>query len=528
MAERTLEELAREITAGAVRLAAATAGWLRLVGEFDAREGWAGCGIKSCAHWLSWQCGLGPGAAREHVRVARALRGLPVISAAFEAGRISYAKARALTRVADPASEAGLLEFALEATASQTERTMREIRRADRVDERRVVEKRQFNASWDEDGMLRVTARLDGEQGAEFLAAVESLAERYARRDRAEAKRVAADHDLAAADREVARRYDEHEEVRLARERTAARRCEALAALARAAVAADRRPGDPPRREVVVHVDADVLADDAAAGRAYLEGGGPALAPADVRRMLCEATVLTMLEQGREVLAVGRARRRATRAQRRALLRRDGGCARPGCPENRIERLHAHHLRHWLFGGRTDLANLVLLCDADHGLVHAQDLVLSRRDGRLIVTDPDGRRVWGDADAAFPHGLAGLADSAADPATQPEVYVGVHPLDTTAARRPETPLVDRCAPTRGRGPSARRRRGRRPPTATRHARTPTGRVSTVLFPDGEPPGLPDVTSTGGERLRDLDWAVHVLMANRDVARRMAAETGAPS
>jgi hypothetical protein len=49
----------------------------------------------------------------------------------------------------------------------------------------------------------------------------------------------------------------------------------------------------------------------------------------------------------------------------------------------------------------------------------------------------------------------------------------------------------------------------------------------VLFPDGEPTGLPDVTSTGGERLRDLDWAVHVLMANHDVARRMAAEIGTP-
>ena len=139
----------------------------------------------------------------------------------------------------------------------------------------------------------------------------------------------------------------------------------------------DRRPGDPPRREVVVHVDADVLADDTAAGRAHFEGG-PAITGAQARRMLCEATAVVMLEQGREPLAVGRRKRRATKAQRRALLRRDGGCARPGCPETRIERLHAHHMRHWLFGGRTELANLVLLCDADHGLVHDHDLVLSR------------------------------------------------------------------------------------------------------------------------------------------------------
>jgi len=113
---RPLEELARATTAGAVRLAAATAAWIALIDEFDAREGWGGYGIRSCAHWLSWQCGLSPGAAREHVRVARALRGLPVIAAAFEEGRLSYAKVRALTRVAEPGIEADLLEFAIEAT----------------------------------------------------------------------------------------------------------------------------------------------------------------------------------------------------------------------------------------------------------------------------------------------------------------------------------------------------------------------------------------------------------------------------
>src|SRR3712207_4858674 len=101
--QRPLDELAREITAGAVRLASATAAWLRLVAEFDEREGWGGVGVLSCAHWLAWQCALSPGAAREHVRVARALTALPVTAAAFAAGRLSFSKVRALTRVADPA-----------------------------------------------------------------------------------------------------------------------------------------------------------------------------------------------------------------------------------------------------------------------------------------------------------------------------------------------------------------------------------------------------------------------------------------
>src|ERR671929_51731 len=108
--ETPIEELAVAITSGAVRLAVATASWLRLVGEFDARGGWHGVGIASCAHWLSWQCGLGPGAAREHVRVARALRDLPVIEAAFAEGRLSYSKVRAITRVAEPGTEKMLIE----------------------------------------------------------------------------------------------------------------------------------------------------------------------------------------------------------------------------------------------------------------------------------------------------------------------------------------------------------------------------------------------------------------------------------
>ena len=115
-----LPELARVITAGAVRLAAATATWLRLVAEFDERGGWHGVGISSCGHWLAWQCGLSPGAAREHVRVARALRDLPVIRREFAAARLSYAKVRALTRIATPQTEEQLAVMAAPMTAPST------------------------------------------------------------------------------------------------------------------------------------------------------------------------------------------------------------------------------------------------------------------------------------------------------------------------------------------------------------------------------------------------------------------------
>ncbi|MCZ2810948.1 DUF222 domain-containing protein [Modestobacter sp. VKM Ac-2979] len=390
--QRSVEELAREIRSGAVRLAAATAAWLRLVAEFDAREGWGEVGVQSCAHWLAWQCGMSPGAAREHVRVARALGSLPVTAEAFAAGRLSYSKVRAITRVADAGTEVELVELARHATASQVERVVRAWRRSDAVDEELVAEKRSFQWHWDADGMLVLQVRMDGEAGAALLASVESLAERDARRDRAAATRAAAAADCPA-DPET-----------FPRERMSARRCRALAQLAEVAADTGRRAGDPPRREVVVHVDADVLADDAAAGRAHLEGG-PALTPAQVRRMACEAALTVIVERDGQPLALGRRRRLATVTQRRALLARDGGCARPGCTETRIERLHAHHLTPWRLGGRTDVSAMVLLCDVDHGLVHDEALVLERRGRELVALDRAGQRVWGPPDPAFAVGL---------------------------------------------------------------------------------------------------------------------------
>src|ERR1700685_558724 len=95
-----LERLEAQICELAGHLAAATCRFLVLLGDFDARRGWASWEMPSCAVWLSWKCQMSSGTAREHVRVARALRDLPVIRAGFAAGRRSYAKGRALTPLA--------------------------------------------------------------------------------------------------------------------------------------------------------------------------------------------------------------------------------------------------------------------------------------------------------------------------------------------------------------------------------------------------------------------------------------------
>src|SRR5690348_3892178 len=94
-----LERLEAQLCELAGHLAAATCRFLVLLADFDARRGWASWEMNSCAQWLSWKCQLSSGTAREHVRVARALRDLPVIRARFAAAALSYAKVRALTRI---------------------------------------------------------------------------------------------------------------------------------------------------------------------------------------------------------------------------------------------------------------------------------------------------------------------------------------------------------------------------------------------------------------------------------------------
>src|SRR3989304_3937794 len=102
------DEVERELATLAAHLDAAAHRMLVLVRRFDELGGWVATGARSCAHWLSWRVGLAPGAARERVRVAHALHGLPRTDEAMRIGQVSYSKVRAMTRVATADNEAAL------------------------------------------------------------------------------------------------------------------------------------------------------------------------------------------------------------------------------------------------------------------------------------------------------------------------------------------------------------------------------------------------------------------------------------
>lgn len=140
---RTTEDLEREITTLSAHIGAAEYRLLRAIGEFDARGGWAGVGIASCAHWMNWKCGVSLTAGYEKVRVARALRDLPATSAAMSRGELSYSKVRAITRVATPANESALVNLARKGTAYHLKQTLRRYRKLRRMEETRDAAARQ-------------------------------------------------------------------------------------------------------------------------------------------------------------------------------------------------------------------------------------------------------------------------------------------------------------------------------------------------------------------------------------------------
>jgi Domain of unknown function (DUF222)/HNH endonuclease len=343
------DRLADEIAELAANLDAATHRFLTLIGRFDDAGGWADHGALTCAHWLSWRVGLDLGAAREHVRVARALPGLPQIDDALRRGQISYSKVRALTRVAS--AEAALLGMARASTASQLERICRGYRLAlrnatgerpeDEIETRWVRERETAT------GLVRFEVQLRPEEAAAVRRALEVARERHW-----------TSRDVPAGTRHAS-----------------LQRADALVAVAEhylSGTSDDASESGPPV-EVVVHVEADHMAGPAAsvAPRSIVGGtldDGTALPRATTDRILCDAAVVEVVEDSRgNVLDMGRRRRTIPTLLRRALRLRDGGCRFPGCTNRRVD---GHHLVPWSRGGATALDNLCSLCRRHHGYVH--------------------------------------------------------------------------------------------------------------------------------------------------------------
>jgi hypothetical protein len=368
-----LDRLGERIAELSAHLEAATGTLLDLIREFDTRGGW-NAGFRSCAEWLAWRVGLDPGAARERVRVARALGALPALADALARGELSYAKVRALTRIATPETETRLLAVGRAGTAAHVERIVRGWRRVDRQAEAREAARqhasRALHVYRDDDGTVLLRGRLTPEAGALLLRALDAARELLYQRHRAV---VPTPSDPSA---EAPTRPQQH--------------ADALALLAETTLHHELDPGGPGERyQVVVHVDAGVLADPDQPGQSVLEDG-PHVPAGTSRRLACDASRVVMRhdEDGR-VVEIGARTRTIPPALRRALHYRDRICRFPGC---NVRVGEGHHLRHWAQGGPTTLSNLALLCRRHHRSVHEEGYQIERvPDGTLQFRRPDGR-----------------------------------------------------------------------------------------------------------------------------------------
>ncbi len=441
----------------AARQAELTHDFLTALGEFDTREAVAHFqDIKTTAHYIAWACSMSPGTAREHVRVARALRDLPRVAGLMAQGRLSYSKVRELTRITGHLAEDALCELALEMTASQLARTVAAYRTAagTRIQQ---LDKRRFTVANNPDGMTRITIVLPTEEAALITAAVEAAVRRTqpeqpdtdpspesgpgvrldvpagtSRYSSPERATTATADNATTGDALPAQPAPEPVPAGThPRSQTPPDRVQAI--LDVAAGYLDTLPGEPTDDHTLVIVqvnaaqllntpgaaaDTDTAVLDADADTArlaelvcHVEGHGP-IEAATAQRLACTSPLLgALLTPDGDVLRLGRTRRLASRAQRRALRIRDrNSCQFPGCHQTR--HLDAHHLTPWSKGGTTDLDTMILLCRRHHVHVHEGGIQITCRPGgrhRFHFALPDGRPITGTwLDQITPDALTNL------------------------------------------------------------------------------------------------------------------------
>ena len=346
-------------------LDAGEAAWLSEVAAYDRSYDWRAEGYFSAASALRHACHLSQGVARAHVELARKLEDLPEVAAAFGDGEISARHATVIADAYTPerAAAIGEVETALVDYARET--TPQDLGRVVRY----------------------VTDALDGDDGA---AADEAEHERracYVARTlrgvfdlKANCDAYSAEFVETALNAEMARDLRAHDS-----RRTSQRRLDALVNICRRDL--DRGDGGEshgvrPHVSAVIHryETAPAAADLVARARAERHHNGR-LSQTMVELLACDCNLSRIITAGRsEILDVGRATPTVTPAQWKALVARDGHCQAPGCNRPPSD-CQAHHIRHWIHGGPTDLENLRLLCRHHHRQQHIHDAQTRARPG---------------------------------------------------------------------------------------------------------------------------------------------------
>ena len=261
---------------------------------------------------------LGMCTAREWVRIGNVLRGLPLIDTAFEAGRLSFSKVRALTRVATPEFDAELLEPAERTPAGRLARALAAwLMRHEQPEETGDRQKRERGVWWhtDPDGMRVVTVRLPPLAGGVMTAAVDATVMRGAEAG-----------SLTESGNEATAVASESTEREILRPTLAQQRADALVRLMTGGLDCGGGGGvegeEAITPELILHVRADGCS---------LDDGTP-VAGSIVERIAPESFIRLLVHDAerRPINASGR-HRHPTNRQKRVVKERDRCCVDCGC-----------------------------------------------------------------------------------------------------------------------------------------------------------------------------------------------------
>jgi hypothetical protein len=327
-----LESAHAQVTAAQRRL-------LEAVVDCDREELWLADGARNFAQWLSTRLGISNWAARRWINAAHTLPHLPSLTAAFEAGTLCFDKVLELCRFATADTEKKLITWARRVTVGCI-REKADVAVSSTREEAVELDRTRYLHYWwtDDRKLLALQGLLPADQGAVVAKAIDRLAGRLP--------------DIIETD-----------DIGSPGDSLDVRRADALVAMASRAIADDQ---DADRATIVVHAELDALALDA---HNCLIEGGPVITAETARRLACDARLQVVLhDKDGKIVGVGQTTRTAPRWLQRLIRHRDRECTFPGCEARWF--LHAHHIKHWIEGGPTDLDNLVLVCTWHHKLVH--------------------------------------------------------------------------------------------------------------------------------------------------------------
>jgi hypothetical protein len=359
------DELLTTAEAIAAHVATDQARLLEIAGEIGRRRAFEDDGATSLPAWILQRLGTAPSTARAWSAAAERIWDLPQLAAGMANGELTLDKLMAVLPVATPENDAELRRQARHCTVRQ----LRDIAAAHAPD---AGDGHRPTPSEHDGRYLRCNDQL-------HTIAIKMGADQYA-------------ESRSLLEAEMARQTSDGET------RLDQRLCDAFLRLlrGRTRVAPTATGGlAPDNFLVVLHAPLSSIADDASDGDLSDVGGelerAGLLDRATVRRVACDGTIVLGLDDDLgHTMYEGRATRFATPTQRREIIRRDRHCRFPGC-SNAIF-TNVHHLTLWKDGGRTDIDNMVLLCEHHHHTIHRKGWRVSGdANQELTFVPPNGR-----------------------------------------------------------------------------------------------------------------------------------------